>query len=210
MYFKKLLFIGLFPLLLGAQSPFEFSKKERTAIEKQYSSIAINRINEFHHKLHEFQSLSQSRQLLLVNDYINTFLPQYDAIIDRKQEHWKTPKEFLSIGYGDCEDYVILKYFMLIALGFSKEKLFFAPVLERYSGTYHMVLLYDNESTKPPLVLDNISFRILHVNERTDLQLLECFNTRGYYKCDANGKRVTISKRSKQFDRLLQRVRSGQ
>ncbi len=210
MYCKKLLIIGLFPLLAWAQSPFEFSHKERIAIEQQYSAIAIHRIDEFHQKLQEFQHENPNRQLLLVNAYVNTFLPQYDAVIDHQEEYWKTPKEFLSIGYGDCEDYVILKYFMLIALGFAKEKLFFAPVIERYSGTYHMVLLYDKDPEKPPLVLDNISFRILHVNARTDLKVLECFNTRGYYKCDANGKRVTISKRSKPFKRLLERVRSGQ
>ncbi len=210
MYFAVLLFAAIFPLILGAQIPFEFSEGERVTVEKKYSRIAINRIDEFYRKLREFKHFEKREQLLRVNAYINTFLPQYDAVIDHKEEYWKTPKEFLAIGYGDCEDYVILKYFMLIALGFGENKLFFSPVIERYSGTYHMVLLYEKAPTEPPLVLDNISSKVLPLNKRIDLKVSECYNSHGYYKCDTNGKRVTISKHSERFEALLERVRSGQ
>jgi predicted transglutaminase-like cysteine proteinase len=192
-----------------AESPFHFSPQEREMIHKKYSQIALNRIDEFYEKLQQFQALPPSKQLIYVNHYLNTFLSQYDAVIDHQEEHYKTPKEFLSIGYGDCEDYVIIKYFMLIELGFDAKKLFFAPVIERYSGGYHMVLLYYEHEKQPPLVLDNLSFRILHVDERIDLKPLECYNTTGYFKIDQSGKRVKILKHNSRFDALLKRIEQG-
>ncbi|MEA2111024.1 MAG: transglutaminase-like cysteine peptidase [Campylobacterota bacterium] len=210
MFWKKLLLLGLFSALLTAASPFGFSKKELFDIHVKYSNISLNRINEFNQKLEQFKTFSKSKQLLHVNNYLNTFLPQYDAVIDKQEEHYKTPKEFLSIGYGDCEDYVIIKYFTLVELGFNAKKLFFAPVLERYSGYHHMVLLYYADVSTPPLVLDNLSFRILHVNERIDLKPFECYNTTGYYKIDSNGKKVKIKKRNKLFESLLKRIKLGQ
>ena len=45
-----------------------------------------------------------------------------------------------------------------------------------------MVLLYEDQAGKEPVVLDNLSFRILPLSVRTDLELVEFFNTTGRYK----------------------------
>ena len=49
----------------------------------------------------KFKQFSKTKQLNLVNRYLNQLLPQYDAVIQNKEDYWETPKEFLITGYGD-------------------------------------------------------------------------------------------------------------
>jgi predicted transglutaminase-like cysteine proteinase len=79
----------------------------------------------------------------MINSYLNTLLPGHDSIRNKQEEYWSTPKEFLSMGTGDCEDYVSIKYFTLIDLGFDENKIYFGIVREQSSINHHMVLLYE-------------------------------------------------------------------
>ena len=136
----------------------------------QNNIISKNRIVDYQNSLLIFKTLDKDKQLNKVNFYLNRLLPQYDDVINNKLDNWATPKEFLTVGYGDCEDYVIIKYFTLLKLGFDKNKLFLTAVNEKYTGGYHMVLTYFKEKNKSPLVLDNLSFRILDLKTRTDIK----------------------------------------
>ncbi|MEA1982775.1 MAG: transglutaminase-like cysteine peptidase, partial [Campylobacterota bacterium] len=136
----------------------------------------------------------------------NQLLPQYDAVINKQENHWATPKEFLITGYGDCEDYVIIKYFSLIKLGFDENKLFLTVVKENYYGQHHMVLSYFDSKQNYPLFLDNLSFKILNLKERKDLQAQTFINSTGVYKLQ-DGKLVKIAHRSLEYTELLKRIK---
>ena len=127
--------------------------------------------------------------------------------MQKQEDYWATPKEFLIAGYGDCEDYVIIKYFTLIKLGFDKKKLYLTTVHEKYIGGYHMVLSYFDKEGESPLILDNLSFRILKLNTRTDLEADTFINLRGVYKIDKNNKLKKVQSYSPKFQELLRKVK---
>lgn len=128
--------------------------------------------------------------------------------MQRQEDYWATPKEFLITGFGDCEDYVIIKYFTLLKLGFDKNKLFFTTVKEKYIGSYHMVLSYFKKKGKSPLILDNLSFRILPLQARKDLEVDTFINENGVYKIDKNNKLLKIKNHSSKFQELLRKVKN--
>lgn len=142
-----------------------------------------------------------------VNYYLNDILPKADNPSEDEQNHWETPKEFLTLGAADCEDYAIIKYFTLLKLGFEKEKLFVTAVYEKYSGEGHMVLSYFEEDGAQPLILDNLSFNVVDLKKRKDLNAKMFINDSGVYKLDEDSKLVKIAHGAKQFKELLKRVK---
>ena len=176
------LLLLLTALLFAKQQAFEFTKQQQKIIAQQYSLQALRRIEEFEQKIQLFKQYPKQKQLLFVNRYCNQFVSEYDAVSRLKDDYWKTPLEFLLDGKGDCEDYAILKLEMLERLGFEKQKLYLGVVQSRGSLTYHMVLCYFSSFNKPPLVLDNLSFRVLNLKDRYDLTPLWLLNGGKIYK----------------------------
>lgn len=193
-----------------AMTSTHFSQAELGAIKKKYGQIHINLINDYHQTIDQYSSLPREKQLLMVNGYLNTLLPGHDSMRNNQEEYWSTPKEFLAMGTGDCEDYVSIKYFTLIDLGFDESKLYFAVVKEESSFNHHMVLLYEVSSDQPPLVLDNLSFRVLDLPARYDLELVEFFNTTGRYRYDKNYRKIPLPGHNREFIKLRERVKSGE
>ena len=154
----------IFILMLCAVSLFAdsypiFTEDELTKIERSSGRIAKNRILDYQREISVLKNYNKTKQLNVVNYYLNQLLPQYDAVIQKQEDYWSSPKEFLTTGYGDCEDYVIIKYFTLLKLGFDEKKLFLTTATERQSKEYHMVLSYFKEKGESPLILDNISYK---------------------------------------------------
>ncbi len=158
----------------------------------------------------DYEGLSSEQKLSKVNTYLNKLLPEYDAVRNNQEEYWGTPKEFLTMGTGDCEDYVAIKYYSLIDLGFDASTLFFAIVNDTYSGSYHMVLLYEKEPGAPPLVLDNLSFRILPLSVRTDLTLVDLFNDTGRFQYSKTYEKISQKGNYREFVDLQSRIRRGE
>ncbi|SMP86735.1 transglutaminase-like cysteine proteinase BTLCP [Epsilonproteobacteria bacterium SCGC AD-308-E02] len=204
----KTLFLLFFSLSLLANNYPYFTKDELLFIEKKHGNISKNRIMDYEATVKSLMPKSKSEQLLKVNFYLNQLLPQYDAVIQKQEDYWATPKEFLIAGYGDCEDYVIIKYFTLIKLGFDKNKLFITTAHEKYSGGYHMVLSYFEEKNKSPFILDNLSFKVLDLKTREDLEADLFINSNGVYKMK-NNHLIKEYNYSQQFQDLLKKVQQG-
>ena len=201
---KFILFILISSLLLANQYP-SFSQNELSSIEQKSGRIAKNRILDYEKNIAIIQKYSKKKQLGKVNFYLNQLLPQYDDVINKQEDHWATPKEFLITGYGDCEDYVIIKYFTLINLGFDEKKLYITVVKEGFYGGYHMVLTYFKAENKPPLVLDNLSFRILDLDTRSDLKADVFINSSGVFKLQ-NKRLVKIADYNREYKNLLKAI----
>lgn len=205
----KILSLLLLPMILLASGYPHFSKNDFLEIEKSSGRIAKNRAMDYQKNINIFKSYNKTKQLNRVNAYLNQLLPQYDAVMQKQEDYWASPKEFLQKGYGDCEDYVIIKYFSLLKLGFNKDRLFLTTVFEKYMGGYHMVLSYFKEGGKSPLILDNLSFRILTLEQRTDIQADAFINTRGVFKIDKNNKLKKIAHHSTQFVGLMKKIKKN-
>ena len=87
-------------------------------------------------------------KLTLVNDFWNRSVMSGGLRDLGPADYWATPLESLGKGAGDCEDYVIGKYFSLLAMGVPANKLRFIYVRARIGGpasssqVAHMVLGY--------------------------------------------------------------------
>ncbi|WP_419771368.1 MAG: transglutaminase-like cysteine peptidase [Candidatus Marinarcus sp.] len=174
-------------------------------------SAIIKRLQAFQQMRTQVHTLPTKNKLAHVNAFFNRILPVNDATKYNSDDYWATRKEFLINGKGDCEDYAIAKYFTLVEVGIPKEKLYFAVVKVKGKTTNHMVLLYFETPKSVPWVLDNLSFKILPLTQRTKLIPKFVFNEIGSYRLTPTGlgKKVKINwGKTNKWENLLTRIYS--
>lgn len=120
-------------------------------------------------------------QLTEINRFFNTFPYKDDIALWGVKDYWATPEEFIGIYQGDCEDYVIAKYFALRALGVEDERLYLTYVKAIRENVAHMVLSYFETPQGIPLILDNYELRIMSADKRTDLLPVYSFNAKSLF-----------------------------
>ncbi len=181
--------------------------------EKKYGVFAGNRYKAYNAKLIALQGRSISEKLEAVNDFFNKVPHGEDSEVWGQKDYWATPLEFLGRDKGDCEDYVIAKYFALRSLGVSSEKLYFSYVKSTRFVEQHMVLSYFETPTSIPLVLDNTNFKIFPATQRKDLIPIYNFNMDALYRASItgrNGKRmIENGKTHKEWDRLMEGIKNN-
>ena len=69
-----------------------------------------------------------------------------------------------------------------------------------------MVLSYFKDQNKSPLVLDNLSFRILDLNTRKDLEVDSFINSHGVFKLNKNYKLIKIANNSSKYNNLIKKI----
>ncbi|NLY28847.1 MAG: transglutaminase [Alcaligenaceae bacterium] len=150
-------------------------------------------------------------QLRSVNTFWNTTVREAeDSTLWRQEDYWATPLESLGRQAGDCEDFVIGKYFSLLYLGVPADKLRFIYVSATLNGPSgrktiaHMVLGYYSKPDADPLVLDNLNTEILPGSKRRDLKPVFSFNAQGIY---VPGKANASADRLGRWSTLLTRMR---
>ncbi|MCJ8325708.1 MAG: transglutaminase-like cysteine peptidase [Campylobacterales bacterium] len=187
-----------------------FNANDISIIKKSRDTIKIiNRIKMYKKLSKKIIHYSLIKKLSHINSFYNKILPSLDIDLYNKEDYWATRKEFLINGKGDCEDYVIAKYFSLLEVGIKKEKLYFSVVKVKGAKNEHMVLLYVHNIKQTPLVLDNLSFKVLALNKRKDLKTKFIFNEQNSYllKNYLLNKKVKIKwKNDNKWKTLLTRV----
>jgi predicted transglutaminase-like cysteine proteinase len=89
------------------------------------------------------------KQLTFINDWVNhTIKPMTDLNHYGVIEKWAYPDD----GYGDCEDYVLLKRRMLMQAGWPREALLITVVRDK-NGDGHAILTV--KSDRGEFILDN-------------------------------------------------------
>ncbi|MEJ5168462.1 MAG: transglutaminase-like cysteine peptidase [Arcobacteraceae bacterium] len=134
------------------------------------------------------------QKLNSVNLYFNQIVPAYDSFSDVNRDEWDTMIDFVKKGKGDCEEYAISKYETLKMSGLDENKLYLMVVRERtrQNNEFHLVVAYYYESDNDPLILDNLSFKVLPLNKRIDLHPIMIFNEKNSYNVDKLGKKTKI------------------
>ncbi len=196
--------------LLGAQQHPYISDDLIDAIEHKYDTFAKNRFLALNATLEALRHKSEREQLEGVNAFYNNTPYLSDKKNYNQSDYWATPLEFLGRDRGDCEDYVIAKYFALKYLGIPTQKLYFTYVKSLKFHQAHMVLTYFKTPDSIPLVLDNYNLKIFPANERRDLIPIYNFNADALYlaqKQGEHGKSITHTKTHKKWDMLLQNIK---
>ena len=145
-------------------------------VEKKYNKFAKNRFVALNKLLEKIKNEDVQTKLEKVNDFFNNVKYSSDQKIYGVSDYWATPIEFLARDEGDCEDYVIAKYFALEYLGVPTSKMFLSYVKVKKSNEAHMVLSYFETPTSEPIVLDSLKKVILPASKRDDLTPLFSFN----------------------------------
>ena len=179
---KQLIFL-IFLINYALAYEFKLNEKDLKYItNSNKKSFIENRLNKYKELKIQIKDYELLKKLSHVNSFINKILPAHDISTQASLDYWATPKEFLLQGHGDCEDYVIAKYFTLVELGIPKEKLYFAVVDIKGEKTSHMILLYLETKESTPLVLDNLSSVVIPLTKRTKLIPKFAFNEIDSYR----------------------------
>lgn len=201
---KLLLILSvLFVTLTHAQEPY-VEKELVDKITKKYKRFANKRFLYLQKTLDSVKGGSDLEKLEAVNVFYNGVRYMSDTKVYGKKDYWATPWQFLGKDRGDCEDYVISKYFALIYLDVDPKKLFFTYVKSSKFKAAHMVLTYFETPRSEPLILDNNNHKIFPASKRKDLTPIYNFNGESLYRANrtGTGKKVTSQKTHKKWDQL--------
>jgi len=198
---KVLLLLSLFIMnITYAQEPY-VDKPLLNKITDKYKIFAKKRFLFLQQTLDSVENKSDIEKLRAVNTFFNEVRYSSDMRIYKKKDYWATPWEFLGKDAGDCEDYVISKYFALKYLGVDYKKLFFTYVRSSKFKEPHMVLTYFKTPRSEPLILDNNNRKILPASKRKDLTPIYNFNGDILNKIGKNKQ-----KSHKKWDKLKQNI----
>jgi predicted transglutaminase-like cysteine proteinase len=178
-------------------------------VKKQYGEFARNRFLRLNTVLENAREENERKKLEIVNDFFNEVRYSPDEKTYQKEDYWATPWEFLARDRGDCEDYVIAKYFALRHLGVKTEKLYFTYVRSKRFKEPHMVLTYFETSDSVPLILDNTNYKILPASKRDDLVPVYNFNGDVLYLSEKKGygKKAKSDKAREKWEILIQNIK---
>ncbi|HET8702695.1 transglutaminase-like cysteine peptidase [Castellaniella sp.] len=175
---------------------------------QHYGAKAGRAVESWQAMLAQAAGLDEQEKLRMANGFWNNALiGGEDISIWGQVDYWATPLQSLAKGSGDCEDYVIGKYFSLLYLGVAPEKLRFVYVRAQIGSQSiaHMVLGYYPQPQAEPLVLDSLVDRIQPAHNRPDLTPVFSFNAQGVYM--PGGKRSSVEGIGRWRD-LLSRMRA--
>ena len=155
--------------ILMSSPEFSITKAFLEKIEREYGAFAKRRAFALVQMMNEVRDQSEMEKLNGVNDFFNQTPYASDKETWGVSDYWATRYEFIGKDRGDCEDYVIAKYFTLKELGVPTSKLFMTYAKSLKYKTAHMVLTYYATPRSEPLILDNYNFKILPASQRDDL-----------------------------------------
>ena len=148
-----------------------------TDAQKKYNRFAKNRFIAIKKELLEgLNGVNEMKKLNIVNNWVNYVRYNSDKQVYNVNDYWATLYEFIGRDQGDCEDYVIAKYYILKELGVSPRRMKFTYVIYKNrqgKKVSHMVLSYlkvaKPKSKKDILILDNVNKRIFPASERKNI-----------------------------------------
>lgn len=149
---------------------------ELNKAKREYGNAATNRLGSWQRMTQLAASASIESKLRMVNDFFNAVAFQSDEDNWGERDYWSSPVELLTKNAGDCEDYAIAKYITLVEMGVPVDSLRITYVKANRLGSAHMVLAYYGDSLSEPVILDNVSSKILPASARSDLEPVFSFN----------------------------------
>ena len=176
-------------------------------LKSEYSEQAFRRGVAINKLLADLEGQGIDKQLAEVNRFFNQFEYREDHLHWGQQDYWATPHEFIGTHRGDCEDFVIAKYFALRKLGVPDERLYLTYVKALEQNVAHMVLSYFPTPSSIPQILDNYNPRIVSADRRKDLLPVYSFNAKSLFLNNASaglGKSLPTNKiKNSKWKKLL-------
>lgn len=202
-------------VIVGAYSGTNFDLLQASYVQR-WGIASMPKFNAWRALITSGAGTTDLERLKKVNEFINSAVAFGDDVqVWGQADYWATPLATIGRSAGDCEDYVIAKYFSLLEVGMAPEKLRLIYVRAK-TGTSdnaltqaHMVLAYYAQPEAEPLVLDNLIGDIRSASRRPDLVPVFSFNRDGVF-IGISGKEVSPAAGTGQLSRwadLLKRAR---
>lgn len=167
------------------------------------------RLQEWRTMLDNSQSLTDQQKLETINGFFNQRLRFSDDInVWGQVDYWASPAESMVKGAADCEDYSIAKFFSLRRAGIPNEQLRLTYVKAIELNQAHMVLTYYATPDSEPLVLDNLTDRILPASRRGDLLPVYSFNAEGLWLAGRGNSQSGSAKQLSRWQDLLKKMQN--
>ena len=197
--------LAMFP---GRQAASPLVSDEMLAqLKREYSEQAYRRGLAVNRMLAGLRGKPVEFQLREVNRFFNQFEYREDHEHWGEQDYWATPSEFIGTRAGDCEDFVVAKYFALRKLGVPDERLYLTYVKALKQNVAHMVLSYFPTPSSIPQILDNYNPKIMRADKRRDLLPVYSFNAKSLFLNNSSaglGKSLPTNKiKNSKWTRLL-------
>lgn len=218
--FARVLALGVcLGALWLAQAAFGGADFERllASLTQRWGVSVTPRFNAWQSLVVSNKGTADNDRLKRTNDFFNRQITfGEDAAVWSQEDYWATPLETLGKGAGDCEDFVIAKYFTLKEMGVESSKLRLIYVRAKTGSSdstalqAHMVLAYYAKPEVEPLVLDNLIGDIRPASRRPDLVPVFSFNSEGIFT-GVSGKDATPAAgtgRLSRWEDLLKRARA--
>ena len=114
-------------------------------------------------------------KLIRVNNMVNAMITyRTDSETRGVLDHWATPEETISSGYGDCEDYATLKLRLLLELGVPSNSMSIVVLKDLNRNLFHAVLAVSTSGGR--FILDNVQAEVLEDIKLTQYQPLFSFS----------------------------------
>ena len=175
-------------LSASASQPRAWDAERMLAAAKKLSPRAVAGVRALHVAMATAADLDDDGRLQAMNQFFNRRVEAREDIeVWGQVDYWASPLEMLDKGAGDCEDFVIGKYFSLLALGMPVHKLRLVYVRAQIGGPggtvqAHMVLAYYATPNAEPRILDNLITDIRPASRRPDLSPVFIFNSEGLWQ----------------------------
>jgi predicted transglutaminase-like cysteine proteinase len=175
-------------LLAGANAPGAWDADRMNAAAQRVGGQAAASRVLLQPLLQQMVGLDDEARLVAVNQFFNRRVVFRDDVeVWGQEDYWASPLETLGKGQGDCEDYVIAKYFSLLAVGVPVARLRLVYVRAEIGGPggptqAHMVLAYQATPSAEPLILDNLITEVRPASRRPDLAPVFSFNSEGLWQ----------------------------
>ena len=217
----QLLLVSALILLLSGFQTAQAQQTEKLVDESMLSALYSNYGEAAYLRgLHLSQLLERLRRagtrtkLLEVNRFFNRFNYRSDAVLWQTRDHWATPLQFLGKHGGDCEDFVISKYFALRSIGIKVAQLSIIYAKSTDGRKPHLVLAYQDSTGSVALILDERSSAVRPATEHKGLIPVYGFNESSIFILKPNfmpGQALPTDKvRNSKWARLLAAVRGHQ
>jgi len=160
----------------------------RTVAQQRYGSATVQMVDEWNATIESMKSMPEAQKLKTANNFFNRRIRWVqDPEAWGQKDYWATPLETMGNGKGDCEDFAIAKYAMLLLAGVDVDRLRITYVKAQMGGpnskihAAHMVLAYYPTPSAVPEILDNLITDIYPATKRTDLTPVYGFNSKGLW-----------------------------
>lgn len=117
------------------------------------------------------------QKVVAINKFVNAQVSYKPDVADE----WATPLQTMIKGYGDCEDFALLKYSLLTDWGVPSSTMRLTYGLIKSTREAHMVLVYDDPNENGIHILDNRRVNVVRERALSDFIAVYSFNHQSFF-----------------------------